>query len=73
LYDQDTGNQIAHTAISRSSKVDFLKSDELRTLRTALQTINREDLYFSLIGAPKKKKKKRIIEKVPFFQHGQTV
>jgi hypothetical protein len=67
LYDQDTGNQIAYTAISRSSKVDFLKSDELRTLRTALKTIDREDLYFVLIGAPKKKKKKKKIEKVPFF------
>lgn len=67
LYNQDTGNQIAYTAISRSNKVDFLKSDELRSLRTALQAIDREDLYFGLIGAPKKKKKKKIIEKVPFF------
>lgn len=67
LYDQDTGNQIAYTAISRSSKIDFLKSDELKSLRKALKTIGREDLYFGLIGAPKKKKKKKIIEEVPFF------
>jgi hypothetical protein len=67
LYDQDTGNQIAYTAISRSSKIDFLKSDELKSLRKALKTIGREDLYFGLIGAPKKKKKKKVIEKVPFF------
>jgi hypothetical protein len=67
LYDQDTGNQIAYTAISRSSKIDFLKSDELKSLRKALKIIDREDLYFGLIGAPKKKKKKKIIEKVPFF------